>query len=169
MRQKVKDGWTTPEPSQPEEAKVSPATPGKQRRCSEVPDEYEVNIGIKKYLDQHPRANIRAVAKALNVSTGKVSGMDAWQREMDRRKPAKKPPMKEPRPLTRKMLECIENEDNLADVDARIDAKDAVWQRVIEEANETERAKLHAMNAEQKRRLIEAASEHYTDLFKDGD
>ncbi len=167
VRQKVEGGWTPPKPSQPQEA--SPATTGKRRKRSERPDEYELNIRIKQYLDQHPGAVIRDVAAAVDLSTGKVSKMDAWQREMAQRNAAKKPTKKDARPLTPEMLACIGKKDNMDDVDARIDAEDAVWRRIIEESDEQKRAELHAMNGNQKRRLIEAAKEHYADRLTEED
>jgi hypothetical protein len=57
----------------------------------------------------------------------------------------------------------------MEDVDARIDAEEAVWQRLLEQAAPSERAKLHAMNPEEKGRLIKAASEHYADRLRDED
>jgi hypothetical protein len=53
------------------------------------------------------------------------------------------------------------------DVDARIDAEEATWRRIIEEADEQKRAELHALNADQRRRLIEAAREHFADRLTD--
>ena len=86
---------------------------------------------------------------------------------MARRRAAKRPARKDTRPLTRKMLECIGKEDNMDDVDARIDAEEANWRRIIEEAGEQQRAELHALNPDQRRRLIEAAREHYADRLAD--
>jgi hypothetical protein len=93
--------------------------------------------------------------------------MDAWRREMARRKAAKTPTKKDARPLTGEMLACIGKEDNMNDVDARIDAEEATWRRIIEEAGEQQRAELHALNPDQRRRLIEAAREHYADRLAD--
>jgi hypothetical protein len=105
----------------------------------------------------------------VDLSTGKVNKLDAWQREMDRRKVAKKPAKKDNRHLTRRMLACIGKKDNMDDVDARIDADDAAWRRIMEQADEKERAKLNAMTIEEKRRLIEAAREHYADRLTEED
>ena len=59
VRQKAKSGWTPPMPGQPEDA--SPASTGKRRKRAEVPDDFEANMLIKRYLDQHPSAPIRDV------------------------------------------------------------------------------------------------------------
>lgn len=151
------------------EGEAIPATTVKQQKRAERPDDYETNIRINQYLDQHPGAPIRDVAKAVDLSTGKVSKLDAWQREMDRRKVAKKPAKKDNRHLTRRMLACIGKKDNMDDVDARIDADDAAWRRIMEQADEKERAKLNAMTIEERRRLIEAAREHYADRLTEED
>jgi hypothetical protein len=44
------------------EGEASPATTVKQRKRAERPDDYEINIRINQYLDQHPGAPIRDVA-----------------------------------------------------------------------------------------------------------
>ncbi len=161
VRQKVKDGWTPPKPRRTEGD--SPATTAKRRKRAEVPDDYEADILIKRYLDQNPKATIREVAPAAGLSVGKVSGMDAWKLHMARKKASRAPSKKDARPLSREMLACIGQEDSMDDVDARIDAEERVWRRLLEEADETRRAELHSMNAEKKRQIIETASKHYAD------
>ena len=163
VHQKLKDGWTPPEPRQPDNAEVTPATTIKRRKRTEYPDEYEVNVRINQYLAQHPSDSIRRVAEAVELSVGKVQQTDAWRREMARRRTTKKPAKKEARPLTRRMLASIGKEDNINDIDGRIDAEDAIWRRIMEEADDEKRIELHLMNADQRRRLIEAATEHYAD------
>ena len=161
VRQKVKEGWTPTKSSQPEDASPDPTS--KRRKRVKAPDDYEVNILIKRYLDQHPKATIRDVAGEMDLSTGKVSEMDAWRREMARRKAAKRPAKKDSRPLTGEMLACIRKEDSMDDVDARIDAEEAVWRRLIEQADEQKRAELFAMTKQQKKALIETAVKQYAD------
>src|SRR5262249_26767181 len=139
------------------------AQPGKRLKRNAIPDEYEINIRIKKYLDQHPGAPIRDVAEAVDLSTGKVCGMDAWRREMARRNAAKKPAKKDALPLTREMLACIGKEDCMDDVDARIDAEERVWQRLVEEADEQRLDELFTLSKEQKKAVIEAAARKYPD------
>lgn len=49
-----------------------------------------------------------------------------------------------------------------------MDAEEAIWRRIIEAADERERADLHALSAE-RRRIIEVAREHYTDRITEED
>jgi hypothetical protein len=169
VRQKVEDGWTPPAADSARDAVVSASTTAKRRRRGEMPDDYEVNLFIKRFLDQHPQATIREVAKAVDLSVGKVQQTDAWRREMGRRKAEKEPAKKTPRPLTQKMLAAIGQEDNIADIDARLDAVEAVWQRLLEQASPSERAKLHAMNHQERRKLIELARDQFADQLADSD
>jgi hypothetical protein len=78
VRDKHKSGWTpTPKKVKP----VSTATKKHPKR-DEIPDDYEANIRIKKFLDTHPRATIREVAEEVKLSIGKVQSLDAWKRAM---------------------------------------------------------------------------------------
>lgn len=167
VRQKVEGGWTLQKSSQPE--KASPATTVKRGKRPERSDDYEANIFIKRFLDQNPKTPIRDVAKAVGLSTGKVSQMDAWRREMAQRKAAKKPTKKDARPLTPKMLACIGKKDNMDDVDARIDAEDVAWRRIIEEADEQKRVEVFALSKEQRKKLIETAAKKYADRLTGDD
>jgi hypothetical protein len=163
VRQKVKEGWTPPKPSEPQEAKIVNATTGDRRKRAGFPDQYEVNLLVHKYLSQNPGVGVRKVAEAVGFSIGTVQKTEAWRLTMGRRKAAKKPAKKDPMPLTVDMLACIGKEDDMDDVDARIDAEERVWRRLLEEADEQRRAELHSMNAQQKRQIIEAASKHHAD------
>jgi hypothetical protein len=163
VQQKLKDGWTPPRTDLAQDAVATPATTGKRRKRTEVPDDYEANIRIKQFLEQHPGAPIREVVEAVGLSAGKVSVMDAWRREMGRREAAKKPAKKADRPLTKEMLACIGKEDNTDDVDARIDAEEAVWRETVEAADPQERARLHAMPEHERKELIEAVANQQAD------
>jgi hypothetical protein len=140
VRQKAKGGWMPPEPSQPEAAKVSNAKIESRRKRADFPDQYEVNLHVHKYLSQNPAVGVRKVAKAVGFSIGTVQKTEAWRLTMGRRKAAKAPAKKDPMPLTLDMLACIGKEDDMDDVDARIDAEEAVWRRMIEGADEQKRA-----------------------------
>jgi hypothetical protein len=164
VKQMVKDGWTPPEPSQPEEA--SPDTTGKRRKRNDFPNKYQINLLIDHFLSQHPDAPIRDVVMAVELSQGTVQQSEAWQREMARRKAAKEPNKRNARPLTRKMLQSIGRNDDPA---ARLEIEDAIWRRIIEEADSQKRSELHGLNPDQKRQLIEAAREHYADRLADED
>jgi hypothetical protein len=163
VRQKVKAGWMPPKPSESEEAKIINATTGDRRKRAGFPDQFEVNLLVHKYLSQNPGVDIRKVAKAVGFSIGTVQKTEAWRLTVGRRKAAKKPAKKDPMPLTLDMLACIGKEDDMDDVDARIDAEERVWRRLLEEADEQKRAALHGMKADKKREMIEAASKHYAD------
>jgi hypothetical protein len=167
VRQKVKDGWTPRQADHLQGEVVSLTKTGQRRMRAEFPDENEVNLHVHKYLSQNPRAGIRAVVESVGFSVGTVQKTEAWKLEMKRREAAKKPPKKDHRPLTPEMLACIGKEDNMDEVDARIDAEDAALRRILEEADEQQRAEFHSMDPQQKRRLIEKAKEDYAARMTD--
>jgi hypothetical protein len=169
VRRKLRDGWQPAEQLPAPAVTASTGQAPQRRRRGEMPDDYEVNILVKRHLDQHPRDGIRQVAEAVGLSVGKVQQTDAWRREMGRRKAEKEPAKKTPRPLTQKMLAGIGQEDNIADIDARLDAEEAVWQRLLEQASPSERARLHAMNRQERRELIELARDQFADQLADSD
>jgi hypothetical protein len=136
---------------------TAPATKKHPSRA-EIPGDYEANIRIKKYLDTHPKATIRDVAKAVGLSTGKVAGLDAWRREMAERDAAKPPPRKAERRLTDRMLASTGRHDDPA---AKVMQDDAIWQWLLDRAKPTERAELHRRKAEERAKLIELAREQY--------
>jgi hypothetical protein len=152
---------------QHQSAVVNPATPAK--RCKRI-DKDELNIRIKRYLGLHPGAAIRKVADELGVWPGTVHATDAWRQEMGRRKAAKRPPKKDARSLTRKMLESIGTDDNMDAVDARIEAEDVLWRQTLEESDEAGRAKLFAMTKPQKDEFIKLLAQQRADrLATEGD
>ncbi len=156
-------------PSMERPANASPTGTNRRRKRSECPDKHEVNMRVGRYLEQHQGAPIREVAKAVDSSTGTVAKTDNWEKEMVRRNAAKGRTKKEPRPLTPEMLVCIGTADNIEDVDAGIDARDAAWRQILEEAPAKQRAKLHKLNEHERQKLIEKAMEKYADrLTGDG-
>ena len=128
---------------------AAPATASKQGngkrtpRRQDIPDDYENNIHIKKYLDSHPRATIREVAKEVGLSTGKVHKFDAWKRAMAERKAAKPPPKKSAIQLTDKILVA---RGKMNDPAAKFMQDEAIWQWLLEAAKGKERAVLHMKN-----------------------
>jgi hypothetical protein len=154
VRQKVKEDWTPPKTSEPEEAKVSNAKSGRRCKRADFPDQYEVNLLVHKYLSQNPQARIRQVVESLGFSVGTVQKTEAWRLKQKRRR-AEKPPQIKERQLTPKMQASIANEDNIDDVDERIDRREATWRWIIEEATPTERARLNAMPNNDKEALID--------------
>lgn len=163
---KIAQGWEPKEQAQVAAAS-SPTQKGSNRRQrGERPNNYDANILINKYLVQNPKATIVEVATVVNLSTGKVSGMDAWRKEMARRKAAIEPLKKTHRPLTRKMLETRGQTD---DPGARILVEEAVWRRLLEDSDEAGRANLHGMSEDARQRLIEHAMEHYADKLAESE
>ena len=116
----------------------------------------EANIAVRKFLEQHPHATARQVVQGVGIAPGRVSKLDSWRAVQGRRKANKTPAPKRERKLTRKMLETLGRTNDPA---LRIEVKEAVWQRLLEEAEPQERAKLHSMKAEDRDRLIQAALE----------
>jgi hypothetical protein len=155
IRDKHKSGW---QPT-PKMAKPAPApTAKKHPKRGEIPDDYEANIRIKKYLESHPKATIRDVAAEVGLSTGKVAQLDAWKRAMAERKAAKPRPKKAERPLTDKMLAAKGQNDDPA---AKVMQDEAIWQWLLETAKPKEKAELHMKNAEERATLIELVREQY--------
>jgi len=128
--------------------------------------EDEANLLVRKYLEEHPQATIREVARDVDIATGRVSKLPAWRAEFGRRKANKEVAKKSTRPLTNKMLQSIGKGDDPA---ARLEAEETVWQRLLEEAAPNERANLHAMPREQRAKLVEAVREQYADRLPDED
>lgn len=147
-----------------------PAPTGKKRPSrAETPDDYEANILVKKYLDAHPRATIREVAKAVKLSIGKVSQLDAWRQRMAERKAVKPPPRRKERPLTDKMLAARGQKDDPAARATEEEEKQAIWRSLIERAGPEERVKLYEMDPDQREALIEAVREQYEEYHREAD
>jgi hypothetical protein len=127
----------------------------------------EANILVRKYLDGHPGALVKKVAEALGISTGRVAQSPAWQAEMGRRRANKYKPSEKPaRPLSKKMLKSIGRDDDPA---ARLEAEEAVFRKLLEQAGPDERARLLAMKGAEKQRLIETASSQFADDLADAE
>ncbi len=116
-----------------------------------IPDD-EANVLIRKFLDEHPPATARDVAKGVGIALGRVSEMPAWRAEHAKRKASRKPRPKRTRSLTKKMLKAIGREDDPA---TNLEAEDVAWQELLEKAKPQERANLHAMSKDEKARLIQ--------------
>jgi hypothetical protein len=154
VRDKHKSGWTpTPKKVKP----VSTATKKHPKR-DEIPDDYEANIRIKKFLDTHPRATIREVAEEVKLSIGKVQSLDAWKRAMAERKATKPTTKRTERQLTDKMLKARGEKDDPA---AKVMQDEAIWQWLLEKAKPKEKAELHMKTPEKRAELIEMAREQY--------
>jgi hypothetical protein len=153
-------------PSQPTASQVSEsvgvvgsAVIARDRESKPIPED-EANLLVRKYLEQHPEATARQVAQAVGIALGRVPKLPAWRTELGRRKAKKASPKRATRPLTQKMLEVVGRKD---DPVARIEAEEAAWQWLLEQAGPDERAKLHAMTTAERRRLIEIALEQHAD------
>ncbi|MFN6205795.1 MAG: hypothetical protein ACK49R_05065, partial [Planctomycetota bacterium] len=107
------------------------ADSAKQPKRSDAPDEYEANLLVKKFLDGHSKA------------TGRISGLDAWRREMAQRKATKPPPKKSERQLTGEMLAVRGTGDDNDDPANRVMEDDAIWNWLLDKAKPQERADLH--------------------------
>jgi hypothetical protein len=152
VRAKVREGWTPP-------TKAKPAGRRRRTRCS-LPDDDELNLQIKRHLREFPSATIRQLAKALDVSSGKISSMAAWHDEMTRRKAAKPPPRSRERPLTEEMLASIGVGD---DPSVKVERPEVIWRWLLENAKPEERAAMHRFTPEEREKLLEAAREQFKD------
>lgn len=137
------------------------ATPKKQHAIAAD----EANELARKYLADHPDASARQVAEAVGIALGRISRLPAWRAVYGRRQAQKPVPKKKAdRELTPKMLESIGRKD---DGPGRVDAEDAVWQKLLEKASPDERARLHAKSKDERRRLIQLAASQYADELDD--
>jgi hypothetical protein len=155
VRQKVKEGWALPKPSQPDDAVVSHDKTTKQRKPI---DDYEANSRLKQYLDRTTRPKSREAAKVVGIAHGRISGLVEWQLHMARRKAAKPPPKKHERQLTRKMLAAKDQKDGAA---IKVMQDNAIWRWVLEMAQPHERAGLHLKTPEERAELVELSRERF--------
>ncbi|QJW92559.1 hypothetical protein [Frigoriglobus tundricola] len=163
VREKHKSGW---EPT-PNKADPAPApTTKKHPKRDEVPDDYEANIRIKKYLDIHPKATIRDVAEEVGLSIGKIAQLDAWRRVMAERKAAKPAPNRSERPLTDKMLAATGKED---DPSEKVIEDEAIFRWLLEKAQPKERAELHMKTPSERATLIDMVREQYQEERAESD
>jgi hypothetical protein len=138
----------------------APATAdsAKQPKRSDAPDEYEANLLVKKFLDDHPKATVKEVSEATGISTGRISGLDAWRREMAQRNAAKPLPKKSERQLSEKMLMAKGTEDDPA---GKLMEDEAIWQWLLEISPQDKRADLFQLDKQQKANLIELSREKF--------
>lgn len=126
----------------------------------------EANILVRNYLEQHPGAKARDVAEGVGIALGRVSEQPSWRAEQGRRKANKTQSTKRERRLTKQMLDTIERTNDPA---LRVEAEEAAWQRLLEDAEPRERAELHAMSTERRANLIQLALEQYKENLEESD
>jgi hypothetical protein len=161
FREKHTSGWI---PLKTPTLAAKPRANRKKR--SEIPDDYEANIRVRKFLDTNPRAGIRQVSEAIELSTGKISKLEAWQLEMAKRKSERPMATKEHQQLTEKMLAAVGNHDDPA---ATVIQDEAIWQWVLEQAPPKQRAELHMKSSVEKAEVIELSREAYENQQFDPD
>ena len=139
--------------TQAEETPASQSSSGRKRI-----DPEELNLAIKKYLEKHPEAAIRDVARAVGVSPAKVCEMEAWRRAHALREATKPSPKKTPRQLTDEML-AFRGQKN--DPAAKVMQKEVIWRWIVEKVTGEQRAALFLKSPEEQAKLIELAREQY--------
>lgn len=145
--------WTTKQ----ELARHSPPT-------KQTPTVEEREEAVGEYLHAHPSAKIKEVANAIGVSVGTVQKAQAWQSEMSRRRaqlPARVPLVRQLRNEgeTSALTHSRCPEDSIVEDDAN----DAAWQRLVDAASPSERAKLHTLTPEKREELIALIREQNAD------
>ena len=143
---------------------ASPRATAKKR--SEIPDDDELNLLIKRHLKQNPRASIRDVSDAIGISIGKVNKLEAWRLEMARRKSERTPASREHRQLNDKILASVGKDDDPA---KKVLEDEAIWQWLLEQASPKERAELHMKSDAEKVEIIELSRETYKRRHPDAD
>lgn len=126
----------------------------------------EANIKVRKYLEQHPTATTREIAKAVGIAHGRVTLMPAWKAEKVRRETNKVHTPKPARRLTKRMLNAVETGKDPA---AIAEAREAAWEQILEKAGPQEMAKLKAMTPKEKAKLVQTALEQFKDDLDESD
>jgi len=134
------------------ETRTNPDTTEKRPKRSEKPDDDEANLLIKRFLKDHPKATIRDVANEVGLSTGKVSGLEAWRNHMAIRRAAKPPAKIKERPLTKKMLERVGKDDDPVQQMIR---NEAIWDYLLKNVDRTMREELLKVSEEKRKELIQ--------------
>lgn len=143
-----------------QEAKMPPNSTEKRPKRSEKPDDDEANLIIKRFLKDYPKATIREVAREVGLSTGKVSGLEAWRNHMAFRRAAKPPSKVKERPLTKKMLECVGKDDDPVQPLIR---NEAIWNYLLKNADRKSREELLKMSESKQCELIEKTWTQFRD------
>jgi len=152
------------EPKQAATLAAKPRATAKKR--SEIPDDDELNLLIKRHLKQNPRASIRDVSDAIGISIGKVNKLETWRLEMARRKSERTPASREHRQLNDKILASVGKDDDPA---KKVLEDEAIWQWLLEQASPKERAELHMKSDAEKVEIIELSRETYKRRRPDAD
>jgi hypothetical protein len=137
-----------PVQSQPSVGSAS-VEPTAQRKP--IPDP-EAESLVEMFLKKKPGATAREVADGVGIALGRVPEMRAWRRVLAQRKAAKQVKPKKARQLSKRMEHTIGKE---ADPAKRIELEEAIWQRLLEEADEEGRANLHEMTKAAKAEMIQ--------------
>jgi hypothetical protein len=174
VRQKVKDGWTPREASQPE---IAAASPAKTEKRPKPIDDHDANSRLKQYLDRTPmhKVRIKEAKKAVGLSQGKVCQLSEWKHHMVRRNAAKPPPKIKEIQMRKKIQESdlekndAEKEDNIGDVIDRMDRRAIIWREIIEDAEPNERPGLFAKSMKDREAMIDMREEHLADLKEQKD
>jgi hypothetical protein len=111
----------------------------------------EAETLVDMYLKKHPAATAREVAKGVGIAVGRVPDIRAWRKVTAKRKAARPVKQKNAREFTKAMEQAIGKE---ADPATRIEVDDALWHRLIQEADQEDRAKLHTLTPAEKTELM---------------
>lgn len=157
FREKHASGW------KPTKAATLAAKPrANRKKRSEIPDDDEINLLIKRVLRANPKASIRVVAKEVGVSTGKISGMDAWQQALAKREADKAFKQPAERQLTDEMLAVIGEDDS---PEAKAIENEAVWKWLLkttkQKGKREEYENLLRLKGDAKANMIELARSQY--------
>lgn len=155
FQEKHASGWKPPKAAT---HAAKPRATAKLRRDA-VPDD-EAEFLAKRFLKQNPDATSREVAEEIGIALGRVSSLPSWKRIVAERKASKKPSEKSARSLTPEMLASIGKEVDLA---ADIMRREAVWQWLVENADNQRRAELHGMSEEQQQALVQVTLDQFKD------
>jgi hypothetical protein len=111
----------------------------------------EADILVRDYLQQHPNASTKEVAKGVGIAAGSLPKLASWQAEQTRRRAARRAKPKAERRLSKNMEHVIGKESDPA---AMLEVEDAARQMILEETDDKGRADFHSMGKAKQAELI---------------
>jgi hypothetical protein len=159
IRQVVPRQLTSPAPPAetenviPQEADVLPT------KKTPVPRD-EANISVRLHSKKNPNATVREMAKAIGIAQGRFSQLPAWIAHLVRKKKTEEERQSSPKTV-RLTKAILDNIGAKSEVGAGIELEEAAWRHLLENANDDERAKLHALKPAEKAKHINLVIESF--------
>jgi hypothetical protein len=138
----------------PRQAETKPASG--QRKRNNMPDD-ELEEKLNDYIKTCEKQDIRTVARAIGVSTGRLDRAPGWRRLMDAR-PKKKPVAPLEKPLTDGILAAREAPEH---VEYEGDPRDLLEREFLERATSDEKDRYRGRGRAEQDELLETFGEQW--------